>query len=92
MGECSRGFGELYPRNPGICAWPEHDEICHGVAIAATGRCGLNRAGAAMNRDSRHFLFLNVGHFLDHMFTLIFATVAALALTREWGVSYSATC
>ena len=42
-----------------------------------------------MNRDSRHFLFLNVGHFLDHMFTLIFATVAALALTREWGVSYS---
>lgn len=42
-----------------------------------------------MNRDSRHFLFLNIGHFLDHMFTLIFATVAALALTREWGVSYS---
>ncbi len=42
-----------------------------------------------MNCDNRHFLFLNVGHFLDHMFTLIFATVAALALTREWGVSYS---
>lgn len=42
-----------------------------------------------MNRDSRHFLFLNVGHFLDHMFTLIFATVAALALVREWGVGYS---
>jgi len=42
-----------------------------------------------MTRDSRHFLFLNVGHFLDHMFTLIFATVAALALTREWGVGYS---
>ena len=42
-----------------------------------------------MNRDSIHFLFLNIGHFLDHMFTLIFATVAALALTREWGVGYS---
>ena len=42
-----------------------------------------------MNRDRIHFLFLNVGHFLDHMFTLIFATVAALALTREWGVGYS---
>ena len=28
-----------------------------------------------------HFLFLNIGHFLDHLFTLIFATVAALALT-----------
>ena len=35
-----------------------------------------------------HFLFLNIGHFLDHLFTLIFATVAALALTREWDLSY----
>lgn len=42
-----------------------------------------------MNRDRIHFLFLNVGHFLDHMFTLIFATVAALALIREWGLSYA---
>ena len=41
-----------------------------------------------MVRDRIHFLFLNIGHFLDHMFTLIFATVAALALTREWGLSY----
>jgi MFS family permease len=41
-----------------------------------------------MTRDRVHFLFLNVGHFLDHLFTLIFATVAALALTREWGLSY----
>ena len=31
-------------------------------------------------RDRVHFLLLNIGHFLDHMFTLIFATVAALAL------------
>lgn len=43
-----------------------------------------------MKKDSLHFLFLNIGHFLDHMFTLIFATVAALALSREWGLSYGA--
>ncbi len=41
-----------------------------------------------MNRDRIHFLFLNIGHYLDHLFTLIFATVAALALSREWGLSY----
>jgi MFS family permease len=41
-----------------------------------------------MNRDRIHFLFLNIGHFLDHLFTLIFATVAALALSREWGLGY----
>jgi len=42
-----------------------------------------------MTRARTHFLFLNIGHFLDHLFTLIFATVAALALTREWGLSYA---
>ena len=42
-----------------------------------------------MTRDRISFLFLNVGHFLDHLFTLVFATVAALALTREWGMSYA---
>jgi MFS family permease len=42
-----------------------------------------------MARERIHFLFLNIGHFLDHLFTLIFATVAALALTREWGMSYA---
>ena len=41
-----------------------------------------------MNRDRTHFLFLNVGHFLDHLFTLIFATVAALALSRESNLGY----
>jgi len=35
-----------------------------------------------------HFVFLNIGHFFDHLFMLIFATVAALALAREWGMSY----
>ncbi len=42
-----------------------------------------------MNRDRSYFLLLNIGHFLDHLFMLIFATVAALALYREWGITYS---
>jgi MFS family permease len=42
-----------------------------------------------ITRDRAHFLLLNLGHFLDHLFTLIFATVAALALIREWGLSYA---
>lgn len=42
------------------------------------------------SRDRTHFLFLNVGHFLDHLLTLVFATVAALALSQEWGLSYAA--
>jgi MFS family permease len=42
-----------------------------------------------MNRDRLYFLLLNIGHFLDHLFTLVFATVAALALHREWGVGYA---
>jgi MFS family permease len=42
-----------------------------------------------MNRDRVHFLFLNIGHFLDHLFTLIFASVAALALAREWSLGYA---
>lgn len=43
----------------------------------------------ALAQSRTHFLFLNIGHFLDHLFTLIFATVAALALTREWGLTYA---
>ncbi len=42
-----------------------------------------------MNQDRTYFLLLNIGHFLDHLFMLIFATVAALALHVEWGVSYA---
>jgi len=38
--------------------------------------------------DRIHFVFLSVGHFYDHLFMLIFATVAALTLSREWGMSY----
>ena len=42
-----------------------------------------------MSRDRLSFLFLNVGHFLDHLFMLIFATVAALRLAEEWDMSYA---
>ena len=42
-----------------------------------------------MDRDRLYFLLLNIGHFLDHLFTLIFATVAALVLYREWGTGYA---
>lgn len=42
-----------------------------------------------MNRDSSYFFLLNMGHFFDHFFTLIFASVAALALSREWGLGYA---
>lgn len=40
-------------------------------------------------QDRKHFFFLNVGHFLDHLFLLIFATAAALVLAKQWGLSYS---
>lgn len=42
-----------------------------------------------ISRDSQYFLLLNVGHFLDHYFMLIFATVAALALSAGWEMSYA---
>ena len=42
-----------------------------------------------LSGDSQYFLLLNVGHFLDHYFMLIFATVAALALSAGWGMTYS---
>ncbi|MEH6494181.1 MAG: MFS transporter [Pseudomonas marincola] len=42
-----------------------------------------------MSRDKLYFLMLSFGHFLDHFLTLIFATVAALTLYRDWGVSYA---
>ena len=41
-----------------------------------------------MRRDRINFFYLNVGHFYDHFFLLIFATAAATILTREWDVTY----
>jgi MFS family permease len=35
-----------------------------------------------------HLFFLGIGHFYDHLFMLVFATVAALSLSHEWGMSY----
>ncbi|MEM9762022.1 MAG: MFS transporter [Pseudomonadota bacterium] len=46
-------------------------------------------AAEMLTRDTQYFLLLNVGHFLDHYFMLIFATVAALALSAGWGMSYA---
>lgn len=43
-----------------------------------------------MQRHQRtHFVFLNLGHFIDHLLMLVFATAAALTLAREWGMSYA---
>ena len=53
--------------------------------------CAGPRRTGTMNRDRTHFLFLNVGHFLDHLFTLIFATVAALALSARMGAQLRRT-
>jgi MFS family permease len=43
-----------------------------------------------MQRNQVKFLYLNIGHFLDHLFMLIFASVAAFQLNSEWGMSYAA--
>ncbi len=42
-----------------------------------------------MAQRELHFLFLNIGHFLDHFFMLVFATAAALALSQDWDMSYA---
>lgn len=42
-----------------------------------------------MTPSALRFLFLNIGHFLDHFFMLIFATVAALQLSEQWQMSYA---
>ncbi len=47
------------------------------------------RAGDVTRKGRLHFLFLNIGPFLDHLFWLIFTTVAALVLIKEWGLSYA---
>ncbi|NIN75117.1 MAG: MFS transporter, partial [Xanthomonadales bacterium] len=42
-----------------------------------------------LNERRLSFLFLNLGHFFDHLFILIYATVAALALQSEFDLSYA---
>jgi len=46
-------------------------------------------AGTFMQHNQVKFLYLNLGHFLDHLFMLVFASVAALRLNSEWGMSYA---
>ena len=41
-----------------------------------------------MKRENLHFFFLNIGHFLDHLFVLIFAT-AVLKLALDWNMCYA---
>jgi MFS family permease len=43
-----------------------------------------------MTRARLRIVLLNAGHFVDHLVMLVFATVAAMTLTREWGMSYGA--
>ena len=65
------------------------------------GGCSTHRGEGHQNQDQANitleepvstqrirFLFLNIGHFLDHLFVLIFATAAALTLVTEWNMSY----
>ncbi len=40
-------------------------------------------------RERMSFLYLNIGHFLDHLLTLIYATVVSLALVNEWKLTYA---
>jgi MFS family permease len=49
----------------------------------------VNFRGIKMQRNQVKFLYLNLGHFLDHLFMLIFASVAAFQLYSEWGMSYA---
>ena len=49
----------------------------------------VNYRGDSMHRSQIKFLYLNLGHFLDHLFMLVFATVAAVRLNSEWGMGYA---
>src|SRR5256885_16980851 len=47
----------------------------------------MSREGAGMTNASPTALLLNVGHALDHLFLLIFATAVA-AIAAEWGMAW----
>jgi len=80
--------------------WHKLDELWHDAAIRSRlirtyrfllpgGDAPVFQRTIFMTRDRLHFLLLNVGHFLDHLFMLVFASVAALVLYRDWGISYA---
>lgn len=52
-------------------------------------RLDMRKKEQFLSKAQLHFLLLNVGHFLDHLVMLVFATVAALVLSIEWGMSYA---
>ena len=54
----------------------------HGNTIGSKGILHLNK------RQTR-FLLLNLGHYLDHFFMLVFASAAALKLIHDWEMSYA---
>lgn len=49
----------------------------------------MNATTEDPQQQSLNFLFLNVGHFFDHFFMLIFATAAVVSLTGDWDMSYA---
>ena len=51
-----------------------------------TGSISEGRA-RIMERQKTNFFFMNLGHFLDHLFVLIFAT-AVIKLGVDWKLSY----
>jgi len=57
--------------------------------IAIRAATEFDKTAHQMKPKQLEFLFLNVGHFFDHLIILIFSAVAALALTREWGMGYA---
>jgi len=57
--------------------------------VAERGQKVLRKAELNTPRDKSEFLYLNLGHFLDHFFMLIFASAAALRLATEWGMTYA---
>ena len=77
-------FLSAFPRLPPSLDFPKAfpDDL-------RASRAHLEYEGCPLNRKRIEFLFLNVGHFLDHLFLLVFATAAALSLAREWGMSYA---
>ena len=78
MGKAQRAH-QLYVKNAGMQFKKvrQNDDIVYSEA-------------RPMQRNQVKFIYLNLGHFLDHLFMLIFASVAAFQLNSEWGMSYAA--
>ena len=76
----------------GVVAVDQH-QVNHDAttAVAADLSAQDSRSDEGGLTGARlHFFFMNIGHFLDHLFMLIFSTVAAVVLIHDWGLSYAA--